>query len=167
MISRGYIYTTLVTLEKMYNSSTSVNKGLLYSKVAILELCGWIEESMDNIVLTCANRKIKDVAIRNYLKTRIVEKNYGFEYKKNFRHMLSQVVGLTGVERLEKKLDATKFQVLCSVLGTLKIARDVEAHTHIKGATRRINAPSATIAQFNQVYDGLKDIDEKLRKMKL
>ena len=79
--------------------------------------------------------------------------------------MLSQVIGLTGVEKLEKKVDPTKFQILCSVLVTLKSSRDLEAHTHIKGVTRRLNAPSITIVQFNQVYDGLKDIEEKLKKL--
>ncbi len=165
MIYRGYILKSLKVLEDLYNTSTSANKGLLYSKTAILELCGWIEESMDVIVITCANRKIKDKAMRAYIKKRVVEKNYGFEYKNNFRYMLCQVIGLASIEKLERKVDPRKFQILCSVLGTLKISRDVEAHTHIKGTTKRLNAPSATKAQFLQVYDGLKEIDDQLKSL--
>ena len=51
-----------------------------------------------------------------------------------------------------------------STLGTLKAARDAEAHTHIKGVTRRINAPSVTLCQFVAVYDGLVEVDSFLRR---
>ena len=60
MIARSYILTNLKTLDRKYNRATSTRDSLFYSKLAILELCGWIEESMDDIVLRCACRHLTD-----------------------------------------------------------------------------------------------------------
>ena len=49
----------------------------------------------------------------------------------------------------------------------LKTARDAEAHTHINGVTREINAPSITISQFADVYQGLKLTENTLRSTKI
>lgn len=81
--------------------------------------------------------------------------------------MLIQLVGLITVEKLEAKLDPVKFQIMISTLGTLKQSRDSEAHTHIKGVTRVIDAPSLTRNRFTSIYDGLKNIEKELRKMQL
>ncbi len=43
MVTKGYILSNLQQIERLYNeSSTSIQKGLFYSKLAIIELCGWI-----------------------------------------------------------------------------------------------------------------------------
>jgi hypothetical protein len=81
--------------------------------------------------------------------------------------MLIQLLGLITVEKLEGRLDPVKFDLLRSTLGTLKESRDNEAHTHIKGMTRVIDAPSLTKSRFPRVYEGLKDIEKELREMKL
>jgi hypothetical protein len=163
MIAKSYLLKNLETLDKLYNSSTSVIKGLFYSKLAILELCGWIEESMDDVVRTCGNRRIKDKSNKTFLEDTIIKKTYGFEYDKHFRDMLINVIGLVGVEKLEKKIDSKKLAILRATLTSLKTFRDNEAHTHLKGVTKRLNAPSVTKAQFLLVYEGLKEIDDKLR----
>lgn len=54
-----------------------------------------------------------------------------------------------------------------SSLGTLKQVRDKQAHTHIKDTTIRIDAPSTTRSNFDNVYDGLKDIESYIRKMRI
>ena len=165
MIVKSYILKNLETLEKLYNSSTSAKNGLFYSKLAILELCGWIEESMDDIVLKCSNRKIKDSKERKDIKKNIVDRTYGFEYNKHFRPMLIQVIGRIGVTKLERNLDSGKIQVLQSKLSSLKISRNIEAHTHLKGITHRLDAPSVTKANFLDIYDGLMDIYKKLKEI--
>jgi hypothetical protein len=55
MIAKTYILNNLSTIEKLYNDSSSIKNSLFYSKLAILELCGWTEESMDDIIKKCAN----------------------------------------------------------------------------------------------------------------
>lgn len=167
MVSKTSILRNLQSLEKLYLNGRTPMAALFYSKLSILELCGWIEESMDGIVRCCAKRSLKDKANREFVEDEIIRRTYGFEYKRHFRRMLIQVVGLTEVERLEKRMDSSKLQLMKSALGSLQLPRDVEAHTHLKGITRRLDAPSVTKARFFQVYDGLREVEATLRKMKL
>jgi hypothetical protein len=91
-------------------------------------------------------------------------KTYGFDYHKSFRWMLIRLVGLITVERLEQQVDQAKHDTLKSTLGALKTVRDSAAHTHLKGTTRTLDAPSVTIRSFQRVYDGLVDLDQKMRQ---
>jgi hypothetical protein len=167
MIAKSYILKNLSTIESLYSDSTSIKKGLLYSKLAILELCGWIEESMDDMIRTCSNRHLRDVNNRKFVENPVIKKTYGFEYDRHFRRMLIQTIGIIKLEKLERKLDAAKFQRMQATLKSLRDSRDSEAHTHIRGVTKRLNAPSVTRNSFLIIYEGLRDIDDKLRRMKL
>jgi hypothetical protein len=167
MLAKTYILHNLNALNKKYNKATTPKDSLFFSKLAILELCGWIEESMDDLVRRCAKQKLKEQANITYVNSVVIKKNYGFEYQNNFRQMLIKLLGIINVERIERKMDAGKFQRFQSTLSALKTARDAEAHTHIKGITRSINAPSITLRQFNDVYDGLAEVDMVIRASKL
>jgi len=167
MVGKTSILENLKRLETLYNESvTSEKKCLFYSKLAILELCGWIEESMDDIVRKCANRKLKENANQEHIDNTI-KLTYGFVYDKHFRKMLIELIGLINVERLEMRIDKAKFQNMKSTLGLLRSFRDIEAHTHLKGTTRILDAPSATINKFSMVYEGLKEFEEKLKILSL
>jgi len=165
MIAKTSIFRNLTRLDNLYNKSGSTKQSLFLSKLAILELCGWIEESMDDIIRRCATRNLRDASNSKYVEESIIKKTYGFEYERHFREMLISLIGFIYVEKLERKVDKTKFQNLKPALGALKTYRDVEAHTHIKGVTKRLDAPSATISKFFTVYDGLKDFEQNLRKI--
>jgi len=167
MIIKGYILQSLTQIDKLYRASSNPKHTLFYSKLAILELCGWIEETMDEIILTCAKRHIKDPAYFSFVDTKIIRTTYGFEYNKYFRNMLLQLLGVINLERLESRLDHNKFDLMRSNLDSLKTFRDAEAHTHIKGFTKRLDAPSTTKARFFPVYEGLKDIENNLSRLKL
>jgi hypothetical protein len=147
-----------------FNLSRSNKEALFFAKMAIIELCGWIEESMDDIILRCAIRNLKESSNINFIKNKVVNRTYGFRYNKHFRKMIISVIGLIAYEKLEKSIDQTKFDGLRTELRNLATRRNEEAHTHIK-ITRNINAPSLTLAQFRIIYDGLIEIDHKLRSM--
>ena len=80
MIARTEILANLWTLDRKYRNSTSKKESLFYSKLAVLELCGWIEESMDDVVLRCARRHLKDQANITYVQNEIVKRTHGFDY---------------------------------------------------------------------------------------
>ncbi len=165
MIAKSYIKSTLKELDKLYNSATSQKKAIYFSKLALMELCGWIEESLDDIVIRHANRNLQDSDNRIYCKKSIVQPNYGFEYKKNIRPMLISLIGLIEVEKLEIELEKTaQITLLKGYLGNIKDSRNVAAHTHLKGVTRRFNAPSRTIGDFNRISLIVDKIDKELRK---
>jgi len=135
--------------------------------LAILELCGWIEQSMDDLILKNAKKYLENKANFDFVKAEVVKRTYSFDYNNHFRKMLMNIIGIINVERLEKKLDKSKFIPLEANLRRLKKCRDNEAHTHIKNTTKSLDAPSATIRNFQIVYDGLKDIQYKLKKIKI
>ena len=166
MVARHFILANLKSLERKYRTAASGKDALFFSKLAILELCGWIEESMDDVIRQCAMRYLKDAGNRKYVETMVIKRTYSFDYER-FRLMMISVVGLINVERVEKKLDPSIKSKFEAVLASLKTARDAEAHTHIKGVTRVINAPSLTIAQFADVYQGLKLVETTLRSTKI
>ncbi|MEW8251009.1 MAG: hypothetical protein AB2740_12265 [Candidatus Thiodiazotropha sp.] len=147
----------------MYRNASSSKEALFYSKLALLELCGWIEESMDDLILRYANQKLKEAANKRYVEKRVVKPTHGFDYEDHFRKMLIQLIGIINVEKLEKKVDATKKDALTRNLSNLSQARNPEAHTHLKGVTWSINAPSVTLSQFPAVYDGLKEYERVVR----
>ena len=164
MLSKSSILSNLSTINKLYNKTSSKKEAFFYSKLAILELCGWIEESMDNIVINCANRKLRNNDNLIFLKKEIIKKVHGFDYHNNFRKMLMQVVGLIRLEIIESKVDQTKLEQMKAALNALKAQRDPVAHTHIKGVTLRIDAPSITKQRFVNVYEGLKNIEHELKQ---
>jgi len=166
VIAKSYILENLRSLDHRFRNARSAKEALFCSKLAILELCGWIEESMDDIVRRCANRHLGVHDNRHFSEHEIIRKNYGFDYGKNFRSMLMRLIGLVAVERLEKKVDQATYASMIAVLSSLKITRNAEAHTHLKGITRTLNAPSVTLGQFHTLYVGLVEFERKVRRFK-
>lgn len=112
MITKQYIVPGLQALDTAYKSAASANDAERFAKLAIIELCGWIEETMDALVLRCARRQLKVSKNLSYCENEIIGKTYGFDYKKNFRWMLIRLVGLVSVERLEDQVDHAKHDTL-------------------------------------------------------
>lgn len=167
MVAKTYIQNNLTQINNLYQKSTSQKHALFYSKLAILELCGWIEESMDDIVRKCAKQHLKNLENLTFVEANIIKRTYSFVYDPHFRNMLMQLLGIINLEKLEHNLDIVKFHLMKSTLDTLKTCRDSEAHTHLKGTTKRLDAPSVTQSRFHVVYDGLEDFEDCIRGMRI
>lgn len=163
MIARSYIFNTLNSIDSKFHRSNSNKDSLLFSKLAILELCGWIEESMDDIVMRCAHRHLHNQSNKQFVEKQIVKRTHSFEYQAHFKGMLIRLIGLINFERIERTVDQRKRSDLETTLSSLKSIRDSQAHTHIRGVTTTINAPSVTLAHFEKVYAGLIEFDKVLR----
>jgi hypothetical protein len=161
LITKSYIEDNLRALERRFQK-TSGKQAQFYSKLAIIELCGWIEESMDDVVLRCSVRHLRSHDNRNYCVKQIVQKTYGFDYD-NFRFMLIRLLGLVNVERIEARVNQAKLASFKAALSSLKTARNLEAHTHLKGMTHTLNAPSHTLGQLPPVHEGLREFDRVIR----
>ena len=162
MIAKTYILKELKKLEKLFDEATKggdTDLQKFYSKLTLLEFCGWIEQSMDDVVAR-TKKKLKEP--QNVAEVdRIIDNNFSFKYK-NLRYMLIKTVGIFMVERLEKRINTSKKTMLESSLNTLKRIRDDHAHRYVYGTTARFYAPSFTINHFNKVYDGLRELEKKL-----
>ena len=165
MIRKGQIQKTIVWINRAYGRSRTQMEALYLSKLAILEVCGWTEESMDDIVRYLANRHLSESANLTFVETKVIERTYSFDYQR-FRSMLLQVMGIINVERLERNLGGPGLDEMKAALTMLKTNRDEHAHKHVDG-TMRIDAPSVTQRRFQAVYYGLKGIESYIRRMTL
>ncbi|MEQ1761534.1 MAG: hypothetical protein ABL984_00175 [Pyrinomonadaceae bacterium] len=166
MLSNASILTTLIHIEGQYNAAIAPMDNF-YSKLAILEACGWIEEAMDDVLERSMNYKIKKSKDVDFVSKKILE-NYGFDYSGNFRKVLTYILGLWNIGKMERRLDPLKFARLVSQLGNLKQVRDSAAHTHVQvGITQYYDGPSVTRQRLLHVTDGLADIEQVLISMKL
>lgn len=168
MVKKTYILKELKKLDKLYCKAIKEGNSDLekfYSKLALMELCGWIEQSMDDILISF-KIKLKEEKNIEYLNKRIIKQNHGFEYHKHFREMLIKVDGIVGVEKIEKKVNYRKREIFEGSLGNLKPMRHNHAHTYINGTTARIHIPSESKRYFYEIYDGLKEFEKQLKKTK-
>lgn len=163
MITKSYLFKTLNRLDKLYNDSTTDDQKIFYSKLALIELCGWIEETMDDIVLRCAKRCLKSPANKKFIDKTVHNTN-SFEYEA-FRKMLMMVIGLATLEKIEEQLETTgKISALKGYLVNLKRSRNQAAHTHTKGTLTTYDAPSKTKYNFDRIYALLTELDAELQR---
>jgi hypothetical protein len=99
MIALSYITNSLDELDKLYNKATSKKQAIYYSKLATLELCGWVEDTVDDIILMHSNRKLKESPNRTYIKKDVIQRTFGFQYKQHIRPMLIAVLGIITIEK--------------------------------------------------------------------
>lgn len=166
-INTNNICHTLHYLDHVYNKAvSSKNKkgplhAVLYSKLAILELSGWIEETIDNILLEYVDKKISDIALQEIIKTEIIGKVYGFKYHSDYKPLMIKVLGPQKYHKVYLALVKNhQHDIFCSQLNELTKQRDVAAHTSSKeGVTPHFYAPSSTYVRFKTIYQILKIIN--------
>ena len=156
MIVKKHIFLTLRSLDKRYNSaltSATPEDAIFYSKLAILEYCGWIEEAFDTVIRRSMKKKLKTLAFKQILEGGVIGTTYGFRYKKHLRNMLCRSLGLQRAEAIEQSLkDNGEFEVLESELETFTGHRNNAAHTSVAGTTQTYPAPSVVIASLQKVH---------------
>jgi len=164
MISRTYIQANLRTLDYSFQRTNSIKHEYYFSKLAILELCGWIEMSMDDVIQRHCDRNVLDSSNNKYIEKDVIKRTYGFDYDRHFRQMLIKLVGIITVEKIENSIDVTVHTLFKSQLTSLNTVRNSLAHTYTK-QIGIIDAPSVTRSRFQPIYDGLKAYDDKLRAL--
>lgn len=166
MIARTYIERNLKVLTKSFNSASSTLLTVLYAKLVIVEVGGWVELSMDDLAKRAA-KSLKEPSNIKF-KDNIIKTNYGFDYESNFRKMLMSMIGLIRIEALEKSLDIAKHAKMKAALSNLKIVRNQVSHTYVKNISLgTISAPSVTHSYFLDVYNGLLDIEKNMKALRI
>lgn len=161
MIHSRRIRTTLDFLDGEYNAHLlhrDTEIPVLYAKMAILEYCGWLELTFDEIARNCVRRKLRTVASRKILETQI-DRTHGFTYQHNVVPLLAYGLGTVKLLQVERKLEATgELQALKSHLGAINQSRREAAHTFTSGRTSRFDAPSKTIVSLNTIEPTLQKL---------
>ena len=166
MIRNASVRQNFAVLSKAYEEASDPKLKLFYAKLALLEVCGWIEETLDTLILRHAKHTLASTSEYDKYKKEVVEKQSGFGYKENIVPMLVGLIGRVGATEFESHHVAAELDVLKSTLGTLKVARNAHAHTHLKGMTVTVMAPSLLKVHFEQVNKGLNKVDAAFRLMR-
>ncbi|MFA5238517.1 MAG: hypothetical protein WC476_02240 [Phycisphaerae bacterium] len=165
MIVKKNILKNLKTINKEYrHASTRPVHTELFAKLAILELCGWIEDGVDYMVLSYAKRYVRAQDNIKYFEETVKKvHNLGYE---NYRFLMTVLIGLPNFEYLERNIDPQILQNFKATMNYLKTSRDKLSHTYTVVVTRQIDGPSVTIQNFEKIYKGFKSFEKMLRTLK-
>lgn len=133
-----------------------------YSKLSLLDLGGWVEQSVDELIRG-TNHEVVDF---KYVEKYIIKPINGFGYDADIRSMLIKSIGLSRVELLENSVNQTEHEYLKSNLGTLKAARNSLAHTYTN-LTIRISEPKTTLKMLGHINTGLANLEGAMRTLRL
>ena len=166
-IKKGNIIQNINELEILFNNTRDRKRQFFYAKLVVLEACGWIEETMDDIMKDYYAHRLPNISYHQEIEN-IITGNFGFDYKKNFRKMIILMIGIVNVEKIETILDVTgELLMLKAKLGNLKVHRDNFAHTHTKkGTIPSYPHPSLIKNEINVIFTCLKSYQQQLRKIK-
>lgn len=145
---------TLLALHTLFDAAlkTGTNTKTLnyYCKLALIELCGWVEQAMDQLILDSVQRS--GIAGHAAIKDS-VDHTYAFDYDDSFRPLLILLVGYKQCEAIETKLLAapvSAFSTMKNLLSGLRGQRNQHAHTHLESNHAQIAAPSSIRSNLKQ-----------------
>ena len=165
MIDYAKILSILQALDTDYQTSMAApdpEKPIIISKMALLEFCGWIEESVDLVLKDYIARKISDPEISTGV-TKLIDQNYGFRYKENLFRLFLITLGASNWERIVGSLTDSDVSTLKGICTTYSRKRNDAAHTYVlTGVTATYNAPSLIIADYNKMKPIFQTIESKI-----
>lgn len=163
MKAKQPIEDLLKELQKLYDNPSDIAHKDYYSKLALLELCGWLELVQDEIIKQFSDNKITEQSNKDHIEKFVIGKTYGFDYIEHFRPMIIKLIGYKETEIFENKLkQAGHFQILRDQLSSLWALRCRAAHTSFIGVTMTFQSPSSMRTYLNSLYPILTLVETEL-----
>lgn len=174
MLSNVDLLTNLDLLDATYNEAIRTQDTRLQDlccKASILELCGWVEQSLDEIVFDSAVRLALDADTVRRIKSEYVKRTYGFHYRDNFEKMILSTIGFKGLKKVEaNSLVSNTLTGFINLLEDLTKQRNFYAHTHYSLAKQyptgynSIDAPSVVKGKAGNIHTFLVNYEKALKK---
>lgn len=131
----------------------------LMLKLSLLEVCGWIEETLDLLYYDTIKNNINRVKIKKYIDDNISS----FKYER-FKAALVKCIGTNNFNILESTLvNERSFVLFKSSLNTLQSIRNPSAHTHYAGASQNYMEIKLLLKHLRTVYTGTITVRKYLR----
>lgn len=164
MLPKQPILDLINELKTLYDSTSDSNHKVYYSKLALIELCGWIELCIDEILENYVDSTLSVSRNIDLCKNNFIKNTYGFEYDKNLRSLLIKLVGVIGVEKIEDVLefDGGTYTLIKAQLNNLVTLRNQAAHTTIAGVTHSYQSPHSIVTNLNNIYGHLTKLETVL-----
>lgn len=166
MVNKKDIEKNLKRLNEEYDRSfNSLDSDMpnFFSKLAVMELSGWIEESFDEILYNYIDSHMDD----NYKKIikGFIKNNYGFKFETNTFKIFSIVLGACNWGKIILKLPKGYLDNFKSILDKYSKLRNSMAHTYSRGMTPYYIAPSQVLFDFNTIWKPICKIAQKVQKL--
>jgi hypothetical protein len=162
------IENTLKTLCIWYDEPSIGNeRPKLISKFALLELCGWIEGTFDEIISDVNDLTIKDA---DWAKD-LLNKTSGFTYATHFRPMLVNLIGEVFTRKVELEMEKNNpgdLDRLKSTLGTLWKKRCQFAHADISSniaSQAQFDSPTWSINQYRIINKLIGNLHTNIKRI--
>lgn len=123
MLDKNQIIASLDLCNEIYNQQSDSTKQKFILKVALLEACGWIEDSLDEVYFSHTFNDSKYE--KNFEKK--IQNIHGFGIE-NIESGLVLLIGYHNFVDLFNFIDQEEIVRASSSLGTLKKKRDIFAH---------------------------------------
>lgn len=168
MLSTAELLQNIDVYQRYYITAQNVRQLLLPSKAALLDVCGWLEEAMDKVVIDCANRCNLSTRRLQSVQRDYVRRTHGFEYDRHFEKMLTAVVGFKVLEQAETQIGPTTLAPFTAAISSLVPLRHHYAHTHLNTAqpfpqnVTSIPAPNALVPFVTQAETALLALENAL-----
>ena len=162
-------YDDSITQDVYDDSGTQdIDVARLYSKLAILELSGWVEGSLKYLVLELVDKKLIDDEAKEEFE-KIIRGIRGFKYDYHFLDLLNKTIGFINKEAVEKEInnkDYDKLQKFKTALDNLSSKRNLHAHTfsHESQKLSTTVDPAFVIKCYKEILLGLEAFEEEITK---
>jgi len=169
-VKKQKIEKNLKNIQKLFDKATSShhpNRLTIeqLSKLSVIELCGWIESTHDEIIEQCIKKhpRIAEAEINKHYK-KYIKPIYGFHYEGHFRPMLTSILGYKNLINLENKINARgDLDLYKAKLGNYKTIRNDISHTFIEDYNSNIPAPNVVWRDYLEIYSFLRLIEKEVR----
>lgn len=165
------VYRTLNLLSRRYDRVQNTHTRYTMTelecicKMAILELGGWIECTLDEILKDYVRRKISDSAEATKVDKEI-DRVFGFSYERNFNPLVERIIGVENYYKIKCVLRSKgEWDPFVSELDAFWHVRGGAAHTNFNGTARSFDAPTATISRLQKLYPVVNEIRRIISKM--
>jgi len=152
-VNNADILKIVTDIEAEYIKNLPPPYDVLYSKLAVMEFCGWIEQTFDDILKNYINNKLQLQTNKNYIEKEIIRRNSNFNYDNNFRKMLLNIIGIKNLEKFEYDLENKGALVsqLVPILGRYATERNDAAHTCTPRTTKTYQTPSVVLSDIKTI----------------
>ena len=161
MLPKTSIEDILKDLQILYDNHPDNNHKIYFSKLALLELCGWIELAHDEIIKNYSDTKLTIKINKDEIEKIVIAQTYGFSYKSHFRPMVIKLIVFHRVEILESNLNSD-ILILKAQLGDLYKLRNKAAHTPTIGEIPTYQSPSSMLGYLNSLHTKLTNFEIEL-----
>jgi hypothetical protein len=156
MIDSGRLKKTLSFLDRNFlehQTAEDPEEAVAFAKLAVLEFCGWVEMTIDDIAREAVRGSLPTEGDRRHLET-LIKNISGFDYEQHVAPIFVASVGSVKFSAIEQTMMKDgildRFKLILNSRD-FKTMRNRAAHTFNDGVQRNFDAPSTVLGKLREI----------------